>query len=204
MTVKYLIGIDEVGRGPLAGPVTLCAVCVRTGGEAAKNFSKIFRGVKDSKKLTPQMREEWLKVIKAAEKSGLLNYKIASCAHTTIDKIGLARAVRRALASCLRRLEISPTDCQVLLDGSLYAPPEFINQKTIIKGDEKVKIISIASIIAKVHRDALMKKLALKYPLYGFEIHKGYGTRIHREIIIKNGPCEIHRASFLRGILPVA
>ena len=96
---------------------------------------------------------------------------------------------------------MDPQTCLVLLDGGLKAPREFIYQKTIIKGDEKELSISLASIAAKVTRDAYMTKLAKKYPAYGFEIHKGYGTKKHREAIKKHGPSEVHRMSFLGRIL---
>ncbi|MDD5050520.1 MAG: ribonuclease HII [Candidatus Pacebacteria bacterium] len=201
MSVKYSIGIDEVGRGPLAGPVTLCAVMVEKG--AAKNFSEIFRGVRDSKQLTERAREEWSKIAKSEKEKGVIQFSISSVQNFTIDKIGLARAVRRALKNCLKKLEAIPSECEIFLDGSLYAPKEFKNQKTIIRGDRKVKIISLASVIAKVHRDKKMARLSKKYPEFGFEIHKGYGTKAHYRAIKKHGPSDIHRQSFLKGLITV-
>ncbi|MDD5068919.1 MAG: ribonuclease HII [Candidatus Pacebacteria bacterium] len=201
MVVKYSIGIDEVGRGPLAGPVTLCAVMVEKG--AAKNFSEIFRGVRDSKQLTEKVREKWSKIAKSEKEKGAIQFSISSVQNFTIDKIGLARAVRRALKNCLKKLEVIPSECEIFLDGSLYAPKEFKNQKTIIGGDSKVKIISLASVIAKVHRDRKMARLSKKYPGYGFEIHKGYGTKLHYKSLKKWGVSEIHRKSFLHS-LPTA
>lgn len=199
MGFKYLIGIDEVGRGPLAGPVTLGAVMIRRTG--AKNFSEIFRAVKDSKQLKERVREEWFEKAKLEKEKGNINFSISSVENFTIDKIGLARAIRRALRNCLRKLRANPRECRVLLDGSLYAPKEFKNQETIIGGDAKVKIISLASIVAKVYRDRKMKRLAKKYPGYGFEIHKGYGTKAHYKAIKKRGFSPIHRRSFLKGIV---
>ena len=137
--IKYLIGIDEVGRGPLAGPVTLGAVMIRKAG--AKNFSEIFRAVKDSKQLTEKKREEWFEIAKRERDAGRIDFSVSSVENFMIDRIGLARAIRRALQNCLKKLKAVPDECEVLLDGSLYAPKEFINQKTIIKGDEKLKII---------------------------------------------------------------
>ncbi len=193
--IKYQIGIDEVGRGPLAGPVTLGAVMIRK--DAAENFSEIFRGVTDSKQLSPAQRELWAKKAQLHEEKGLIRFSISSVSNTTIDTIGLARAIRRALGNCLKKLQANPLECEIFLDGSLYAPKEFIYQKTIIKGDQKVKIISLASVIAKVHRDTKMKQLAKRYPQYGFEIHKGYGTKAHYKALKHYGPSHIHRRSFL-------
>ncbi|MDD4988890.1 MAG: ribonuclease HII [Candidatus Pacebacteria bacterium] len=199
--IKYQIGIDEVGRGPLAGPLTLCAVMIQKS--TAKNFLKIFRGVNDSKQLTEKQRKGWAKVAKWAKERNRIDFSISSVKNTTIDKIGLARAVRRALGNCLKKLEAIPSECEIFLDGSLYAPKEFLYQKTIIGGDSKVKIISLASIIAKVHRDRKMERLSKRYPQYSFEIHKGYGTKAHYRAIKKHGISNIHRKSFLRGIVLV-
>lgn len=189
MTKKYFIGIDEVGRGPLAGPITVCALMCEE-----RNPRK-FSGIKDSKKLTEEGRESWLKIIREEKKAGRLNYAVASSSHKKIDGQGLTRAVSSAISRALKKLECSVDCTQVLLDGGLHAPAEF-EQETIIKGDEKERIIAMASIVAKVFRDKKMCRLAKKYPEYGFEIHKGYGTKKHYEVLKKCGPCEIHRRSF--------
>ncbi|MBI2024430.1 ribonuclease HII [Candidatus Giovannonibacteria bacterium] len=193
---KYIVGIDEVGRGPLAGPVTVAAVAA-----PISNFqfliSNEIKGIKDSKKLSPKKRDDWYKKIK---KNNKFRYSVSSVSHSVIDKKGIVYALRLAVKRCVSKLEISNSDLEILLDGSLYAPPEY-KQKTIIRGDETVPIISAASIIAKVTRDRKMTQLAKKYPKYLFDIHKGYGTKLHRELLKTNGFCDIHRKSFCTRVV---
>ncbi len=193
---KYIIGIDEVGRGPLAGPITFCAVCLLI--KFPKSFSK---GVRDSKKLSPKQREEWDKKIRLAEKAGKLEFVIASISAEIIDKKGLSFAGKFAIKKILKKLGKKPKEVLVLLDGGLHAEKEFISQETIIKGDEKIPAISLASILAKVYRDKKMVNFSKKFPQYGFDIHKGYGTKKHIKAIQKYGISSIHRKSFLKGIL---
>ena len=201
MADKFLIGIDEAGRGPLAGPISVGAFSVRS-----KDILKIFKGVKDSKQLSELQREEWFRTIKMHKKNGLVMYAVSFSSPATIDSKGLTHATKAALNRCLKRLEkkgFAPNDnngslkCKILLDGSLYAPQRYKDQKTIIDGDAKEPIIALASICAKVLRDRKMKRLAKKYPHYGFEIHKGYGTKAHYRAIKKHGISAIHRRSFL-------
>jgi len=192
--IGYLIGVDEAGRGPLVGPVSVAAVAVRA---TAAKTNKIFRGVRDSKKLSEKQREEWFKKLKDFEKTGVLKTASSFSGAKTIDEKGITAAVRRAVARVLKKLEIDSRKCQVLLDGSLRAPAYFENQETIIRGDDRIPIIAAASIIAKVSRDRRMKRYAKKFPGYGFEVHKGYGTKAHYAAIKKLGPSEIHRKSFL-------
>ena len=194
MSFKYLVGIDEVGRGPFAGPVAIGAFAIPF---AWQDFGKIFRGVCDSKKLTGEGREKWLSVIKKQKEKGTINYSVSFVGPKIIDSKGLSFAIRSALKSSLKKLALKPSQCLVLLDGGLKAPEQYMFQKTIIKGDEKEKIIALASIVAKVARDKKMIRCAEKYPHYGFEKHKGYGTRLHRDAIRQFGSCEIHRHSFL-------
>ena len=190
------IGIDEVGRGPIAGPVTLCALALKR--PLPKKILKTFR---DSKKLSPSQRDEWFLLINDLRDKGILEYKVASVSAKVIDRIGIAVAIKRALARALNSLNIHPTECSVLLDGSLKAPLEYFDQKTIIKGDESEPAIALASIAAKVIRDRYMTRQDRKYPGYGFKQHKGYGTRAHYDGISKNGLSELHRRSFLRTCL---
>ncbi|KKQ35589.1 MAG: Ribonuclease [Candidatus Nomurabacteria bacterium GW2011_GWB1_37_5] len=237
---KYIIGIDEVGRGPLCGPVTLAAFCIPTNSShLISNFP-----LKDSKKLSEEKRNYFFKLLKQLKNEGKINYSVSHIKHSLIDKDGLSKCIKKGIKRCLHKLENrykleikpdlragrgqsrsqasevsplagsrsdlsvarSPTldtrplslNSKILLDGSLKAPDEYKNQKTIIKGDEKVKIIALASIIAKVSRDKIMRRFAKKFPQYGFEIHKGYGTKAHHKALKKYGPCEIHRMSFLR------
>lgn len=186
------IGIDEVGRGPLAGPVAVCALMAGTHFN-----SRQFRGVRDSKKLSELQRNHWYKIICAEQKRGALTFSTAFVSHRFIDTHGMAQALRTAVQRALTHLKADPDSSKILLDGSLYAPTEFRNQETIIKGDETVLLISLASIVAKVRRDRCMKLFAKKIPQYGFEIHKGYGTALHRARLMEFGPSPIHRLSFL-------
>jgi len=196
--IKYIIGIDEVGRGPLAGPVAVGAFCVK------KDFKfKKLLGIRDSKKLTPEKREYFLIKILELEKSGEVEFAVSYVSAKEIDKIGISSAIKKALKNSLNKINKNRDECSVFLDGGLYAPEEYKKQKTIIKGDDKIKVISCASVVAKVLRDRLMCKLAKKYPKYGFEIHKGYGTKKHCESIRKNGICSEHRKCFLKKILTV-
>jgi ribonuclease HII len=191
--VKYLIGIDEVGRGPLAGPLAVCACVI-----PVSNKLKLFKGIKDSKKCTEEKRESWLKLIKDEKKKGNLNFAVSYSSEKMIDEKGITFAINSALQKSLQKLKLNPNDCEVFLDGGLKAPIEYKKQKTIIKGDEKIPVISLASIAAKVARDNLMKKIAKRYPHYGFENHKGYGTKFHIEMIRTYGISTAHRKLFLR------
>src|SRR3989344_1041857 len=196
--MKYIVGIDEVGRGPLAGPVAVGVLIQKqrprlyNKGEALISLGKI----RDSKKLSAKQREGWFEIICAERQRGALDFSVSFVSHIMIDKRGLAWALRTATARALMRLAI-PTDSAIFLDGGLRAPEIFKNQKTIIKGDEKIPVIALASIVAKVTRDHLMIRMAEKYPQYGFERHKGYGTKEHFATIKKHGLCPIHRRSFL-------
>ncbi len=194
MAKKFIIGIDEVGRGPIAGPVAVCALCLNP------NFStKDFKNFRDSKKLSHIQRLKWLEKIKAEKEKGTLAYKVSLESNKVIDKKGLTFAIKKALANSLESLNIKPKDCLVLLDGGLKAPEKYKNQKTIIKGDEKELAIALASIVAKVHRDTLMTNLARKYPGYSLEKHKGYGTKAHYQALKKLGLSSLHRQSFLKN-----
>lgn len=198
---KHIIGIDEVGRGPLAGPVAVGAVLIIA--EHRKAVAKIFPVIKDSKKLSPKSRGEWFVKICEAERAGFLISSVQFVSPKHIDKQGIAPSIRKALALALEKVSVlddGKSDTYVLLDGGLSAPSEYKYQKTIIRGDEKILAIALASIVAKVTRDARMIKLGKKFPLYGFEKHKGYGTRAHYIAIKKHGIMEHHRKSFLRSL----
>jgi len=190
--LRFLVGIDEVGRGPLAGPITLCAFSVANGFD----FENL-KNIKDSKKLSPQKRQEWFEKISKLRAQGAVTFALSSVAAEEIDTMGLSHCVRKAIRNILTELHNHPLETEIRLDGSLYAPREFIFQKTIIKGDEKEPVIAAASIVAKVTRDRYMDELAKIYPLYGFEEHKGYGTANHRKAIKKYGPTPFHRKTFL-------
>jgi ribonuclease HII len=193
---RRVIGIDEAGRGPLAGPVAVGAVCFLN-----VNCSKIFKGVKESKQLSEAKRELWYAKIVDQQAKGNIVFAVSLQRAQLIDSRGLSFVIRKAIDECLINLTQNPTEVRVLLDGGLKAPIMYLHQQTIIKGDCKEQSIALASIVAKVTRDRLMVKFAKKYPQYSFEIHKGYGTKMHREAINKFGPTLIHRKSFLRNIV---
>ena len=195
--MRFIVGIDEVGRGPLAGPVTLCACRVESGFDPSH-----FKKIKDSKKLSAQKREEWFTKISALRTQGIVSFAISSVSADEIDSMGLSHCIKKAIRNILDELSVHPLETEILLDGSLYAPREFVFQKTIIKGDEKEPIIAAASIIAKVTRDRMMEDYGREYPLYRFDEHKGYGTALHRKAIRAYGASPIHRKTFLKNILP--
>lgn len=156
--------------------------------------------VQDSKKLAPAVREKVFKLLQKAKIKGEISYAVFLVSAKTIDREGISFAIRQAVALSLKKLAVKPHESRVLLDGSLKAPAEFVFQKTIIKGDEKEAVIALASIVAKVSRDRRMVACAKKYPGYGFEIHKGYGTEKHYQALKKNGLSPIHRRTFLKNL----
>ena len=206
--MKWLIGVDEVGRGPLAGPVAVGVVCVQKGFDW-----KIVPGVTDSKKLTEKKREEIYTKVTKLRKEGRLDFAVVMVAAKVIDRIGIVPAINRAKAKAFTHIEkntnvnisIFQKECLVKLDSGLQAPEEYIHQEIIVKGDSKEKVIGLASIVAKVTRDRHMVRISAspKFAPYNFAIHKGYGTVNHRTVIQKIGLSEIHRASFCRNLLNI-
>ena len=190
--MRFLLGIDEAGRGPLAGPVSVGVVAVPEGFDVAREFP----GVADSKKLREEKREKIFTELEARSALGDVRFTVELESADTIDREGITLAVRRAVSRGVNTLAPDAALVHVQLDGSLRAPAEYA-QETIIHGDDLIPIISLASIAAKVVRDRLMVELAAQYPDYGFEKHKGYGTRLHYEMLEKHGLCVIHRRSFL-------
>lgn len=183
---RFICGVDEAGRGPLAGPVFAAAVVM--------DRKRIIEGVRDSKKLTPKKREKLFdEIIKES-----IAYSVAMMDSKIIDEININNATFLAMKNAIENLKIEPDI--VLVDG--YEIPNLsFNQMAIIKGDRKSYSIACASILAKVSRDRYIVEISSKYPVYKFEKHKGYGTKEHIEILQKYGPCEIHRISFLKNIL---
>jgi len=192
---EHIIAVDEVGMGCLAGPVVVCAVMFD---------KKFFRkrhpklaGIRDSKQLSAKQRKTFAEEI---EKSSL-KYQLCYCFPQTIDKINIYQAARRAMRRgvSMAVLRASSQDCHasiVLVDGPHKIPGLKFDQIPIVKGDRKVFAIACASIIAKVFRDRMMIRYAKKYPNYGFEKHKGYGTKYHVAQLVTHGPSAIHRHSF--------
>lgn len=194
----YLVGIDEAGRGPLAGPVAVGAVII-SSALCGEIFSTL-ENVRDSKKLSERQREKLYAEMIALRKDGKISFAVGLVAHSVIDTAGIVSAVRSGIASVLKKIEADPKTSRVILDGSLYAPKQFVNQETIVRGDETEPIISLASIAAKVVRDRKMKELALLYPTYGFDVHKGYGTKGHYAALAAYGISPIHRRSYLKNL----
>jgi len=195
--MRFTLGVDEAGRGPLAGPVSVGIVAVPEGFDVAREFP----GVADSKKLSEKKREVLYEMLVARVATGDAHFRVEFESAETIDRDGIAVAVRRALARGVNALAPDAALVRVQLDGALRAPVEYA-QETIINGDELIPLISLASIAAKVERDRLMHVLAKEYPEYGFELHKGYGTKMHYEMLLKHGLCAIHRRSFIHLDLP--
>jgi len=192
--MKWIVGIDEAGRGPLAGPVTVGLVKIPADFDWVR-----VPGVNDSKKISEKKREVIFKIAKELEKQGLIEYSVKSVSAKSIDEKGIAAAIKRAIESGITELELDSESCQIKLDGSLKAP-EIFTQETIIGGDGKEAVIGLASIMAKVTRDSYMMKQAELYPEYGLAQHKGYGTKAHREAIAQYGFTPIHRRSYCKNV----
>ncbi|MBX4200237.1 ribonuclease HII [Candidatus Parcubacteria bacterium] len=191
---RQIVGIDEAGRGPLAGPVAVGGVVIKAGFN-----KKFFKGIKDSKKLTPEERGLWYLLALEAKRQDNLDFAVSLVSERIIDKHGIAYAIRLGIKRVIEKLGID-TQAQIFLDGGIKAPERFPHQLTVIRGDEKIPVVSLASICAKVTRDKYMIKLGQKYPDFDFHVHKGYGTLLHRERLKKYGPVEPHRRSFLRNL----
>ena len=181
----YLAGVDEAGRGPLAGPVFAAAVIL--------SDDVIIEGINDSKKLSEKKREILYDEI--CEKA--ISYCVASVDEKEIDDINILQATFKAMRNAVSGLSVKPD--YVLIDGN-KSPSTSFAEETVVKGDSKSMSIAAASILAKVSRDRYITEIADKYPGYGFEKHKGYGTKAHYEAIEKLGICPIHRKTFLRKL----
>jgi ribonuclease HII len=192
--MNWIVGVDEAGRGPLAGPVTVGLVKI-----PADFDWELVPGVRDSKKISEKKREVIYKRVLELYVAKKLSYVVKSVSAASIDSKGIAPAIRRSIAAGIGDLECDPGDTFIKLDGSLHAPIVF-EQETIIKGDDKEMVIGLASIMAKVTRDRYMVEQDAKYPVYGLAQHKGYGTKAHMEAIAENGFSPIHRQSYCKNI----
>lgn len=193
---EFVIGIDEAGRGPLAGPVVACAVATQNNLRKIISGDKKWDLVRDSKKLSEKQREKIFDFIHENFYVG-----IGICNHKTIDRINILEAsflaMKKAVTDLTKKINIGKKSrCIVLVDGNKKIPNFSGIQMAIVGGDKFVKSISAASVIAKVTRDHIMLKMQEEFPKYGFARHKGYGTKKHIECLQKFGPCEIHRRSF--------
>lgn len=184
---SILCGVDEAGRGPLAGDVYAAAVILKKDA--------VIEGVNDSKKLSEKKREKLFDEI--IEKSEA--YCIATASVEEIDSINILQATMLAMTRAVKGLGITPDIA--LIDGNKAPEIDGVKTQAVIKGDATSASIAAASILAKVARDRYMKEIAEKYPQYAFEKHKGYATKLHNELILEHGPSEVHRKTFLRKLL---
>lgn len=183
--IQYICGVDEAGRGPLAGPVCAAAVILPPNVEIP--------GLNDSKKLTDKRRRELVPVIKETA----LAYGIAFADEKEIDEINILQATFLAMERAIAQLSLKPE--LALIDGN--RKKDFgIPVETVVRGDSLSTSIAAASVLAKVTRDDVMLDMAEKFPQYGFEVHKGYGTKVHYAALAKHGPCAIHRMTFLKKL----
>jgi ribonuclease HII len=182
-------GVDEAGRGPLAGPVFAAAVIL--------DPARPIDGLRDSKKLTEARREELAPLIRAHA----LAWAVAECSHEEIDTLNILQATMLAMCRAVEALSLRPT--VALIDGN-RSPKMLVRCHPIVEGDDKVHAISAASILAKTARDAALVALHELYPQYAFDQHKGYGTALHLERLREHGACPVHRRSFapVRAVLP--
>ncbi len=191
---SYAVGIDEAGRGPLAGPVSVAAAILRVESRKPHFWPE----VKDSKKLNSAMRERLYRLAELERKKGTLDFTSTLVGEAKIDELGIVEAVRIGIRRCLNRLATPPEQSIIFLDGGLRAPGKYLYQKTLIGGEEREKLIALASIVAKVLRDRKMVRLSKNYPKYGFHIHKGYGTALHIRALRRHGASPIHRKTFVK------
>lgn len=203
--MKWVIGVDEAGRGPLAGPVAVGVAMVPADFDWG-----LLLGVTDSKKLSEKKRENIFSAAQQLQKEGKLSMHVALVGARVIDRDGINTAVNRGIARALKQLEqnstiycskestLSREETYVKLDGGLRASKSFVHQETIIKGDQKERVIGLASIAAKVTRDRYMVRRSHEpvFAPYGFAAHKGYGTKAHTEAIEKHGLSLLHRTTY--------
>ena len=182
---QFICGVDEAGRGPLAGPVCAAAVILPTDIDIP--------GLNDSKKLTDKKRRELFPII--CEQA--IAYGVAFADHTEIDEINILQATYLAMERAINQLSVKPDFA--LIDGN-RAKDFGVPLETVVGGDGRSASIAAASVLAKVTRDDYMLKMAEAYPQYGFEVHKGYGTKAHYAALAEHGPCPIHRMTFLKKL----
>ena len=199
--MKGVIGIDEVGRGPLAGPVTLCAVYIEDKKAITKELFN--NTIRDSKKLSKSIRNSiYLTIMNKRKFKIKVKYAISSRSADYIDRHGINKAIKQCLVSCIQDLSrqgINIYSCKINLDAGLKVPLDGLIQKSFIKGDENYVEIALASVLAKESRDAYMQRLARSHPEYLWERNVGYGTKDHRSAIEKYGVTKYHRRNYLKA-----
>lgn len=204
---KRCIGVDEVGRGPLAGPITLAVAFLPDGGFLAREKLPL----RDSKKLSPQKRKEWMNLLRRLRREGKVSWAVASISAKRIDEKGIAWAAKNAASRAMRvLLKRNPRarSAEVFLDAGLSLTEEvraLLSRSPVsrVRADETIAVVALASIIAKTHRDRYMERLGAEEPAYGFETHKGYGTEAHYQALRRNGPTKEHRLTFLHNFATI-
>lgn len=201
---RKIIGLDEAGRGSLAGPVYAAAVMIEREKlpllKKRKEYSFLIENVKDSKKLSSKKRKEIFELSKKLREEKIINYQISFISEKTIDKINIDKAVRKAMEKNLKKFQLTAQEIShtlVLVDGNRIIKPTLpYKQIAIVKGDNKIFSIALASILTKVQRDKNLEKLSQKYPQYNFDINKGYPTFNHKTLLKTYGPSLAHRQTF--------
>ena len=193
-----MIGVDEVGRGPLAGPVSICVFASRPAdllGLFPKNT------LKDSKQLSHANRAKIVQQLTLLKEKNVVDFEILHRSSAEIDRQGIAVCIREMIDEALHALISRHADItsstEIFLDGGLRAPEIYTSTQTIVRGDAQVVEIACASILAKEERDGIMRSYGQRYPEYGFESHMGYATKAHRQALLNYGKIEIHRNSFI-------
>ncbi len=199
LITHVVVGVDEAGRGPLAGPVSVGIVV-----SSPKGVLQIIKSspieLRDSKKLTKKGREIWYDHIEKCKEQGFCDYAVAMTPAIYIDKHGITKAAQRCVDTAFKKLNLNPK-VKVLLDAGLRPPKGYENYIVMEKGDEREAVIALASIMAKVTRDRYMEKMSKKFPEYAFERNMGYGTKRHLKALEKNGETILHRKTFLKYLL---
>lgn len=209
---QYIIGIDEAGRGPLAGPVAVGVVCIPKNFRPKTRLTKIT--LKDSKQLPKNAREAWFKYIKKHPK---ILYAVSMVHPRTIDRINITEATNLAATRALKKLvesclpcrqagKLKVKSCRIYLDAGIKIKANEAKSyklKALVRGDEKINAIKLASIAAKVTRDRYITRKHKEYPMYNLDIHKGYGTKIHLKAIKTHGPCPLHRLTFIKKYITI-
>lgn len=204
---RFILGIDEVGRGCLAGPVTVAVVALPVELRI-KNYE--LGKLKDSKQLSAKQREAWLGWLK---NNPQILHAHANVYPKVIDRINISQAANlaatRAVARLVSSIKYPVSSIKIILDGGLYlnklpdTEHRILNTRTVVRGDEKFNCVKLASIVAKVNRDRLMRNNHKKYPDYGFNEHKGYGTSVHIRALKRHGLCKLHRLTFIKNFVKV-